>query len=108
VEPAATGKKDHWPKSVKIFRAALNEALSKHGKDCDPFGDGTKVKAVATSDVRAEFSARYPSDAGDAAKQKEAKLKAFKRAMRQALEHDLIGAREIEGNDHLWLATHQA
>src|SRR5262249_54641286 len=106
--PAATSKKDYWPKSAKIFRTALNETLCNQGKDCDPFGDGLmKVKAVPTLAVRKEVCARYPSARGDAAKQKDAKRNAFNRAMRLVMARDLVGAREIDGIEHIWLPAAQ-
>ena len=87
-------------KSTKILKAALVEVLSSEGEDRDPFGDGKmKVKTVSASAVRTEFMKRYPADD----KQADAKIKAFVRSMKTALDRDLIGSREIKGVDHLWL-----
>ena len=62
-----------------------------------PFGtEGPKVRAVREAVVRHEFMARYPAEL-------DAKQKAFKRALRLALEKELIASRELEGVDHLWL-----
>jgi hypothetical protein len=100
----ATSQREGWPKSTKILKASLIEVLSNEGKDCDPFGDvKMKVKTVSASAVRIEFVKRYPADTIELSKQADAKRQAFNRAMKQALDRDLIGAREIDGVDHLWL-----
>ncbi|WP_347264456.1 bifunctional DNA primase/polymerase [Nitrobacter sp.] len=101
----ATDQRERWPRSTKILKAALVEALNNEGVERDPFGDGKmKVKTVATASVRAEFMKRYPADGDEPNKQAEAKRKAFRRSMETALDRDLIGSREIAGIDHLWLA----
>lgn len=101
-----TDRKAGWSKSTKILRAAMAEVLLNKGRACDPFGDGKlTVKVVALDAVRAEFEARYPADADDANKRADTKRKAFKRAVKDALERDLIGSREIDGIDHIWLVN---
>jgi hypothetical protein len=98
----ATDQRERWPKSTKILKAALVEALNSEGVERDPFGDGKmRTKTVAASSVRAEFMKRYPADDNHA----DAKRKAFGRAIKTALDRDLIGSREIAGMDHLWLAV---
>jgi hypothetical protein len=100
-----TSQRERWPRSTKVLKSALIEVLSNEGKDCSPFGDGKmKVKAVPAASVRAEFMKRYPADTIEPSKQSDAKRQAFNRAMKQAMDRDLIGAREIGGVDHLWLA----
>lgn len=97
-----TDQRERWPNSTKILKASLVEALNNEGIERDPFGDRKmKAKTVAVSAVRAEFMKRYPADDRKA----DAKRKAFVRSMKTALERDLIGSREIEGIDHLWLAV---
>lgn len=97
-----TDQRERWPNSTKILKASLVEALNNEGIERDPFGDRKmKAKTVAASSVRAEFMKRYPADD----KKADAKRKAFVRSMKTALERDLIGSREIEGIDYLWLAV---
>ena len=48
---------------------------------------------------------RYPAETIEPAKRADAKRQAFNRAMKQAMDRDLIGVREIGGVDHLWLAV---
>jgi hypothetical protein len=88
--------KERWPKSLRVFRAAMKTALTE-GKMIAPFGaEGPTVRAVPEAAVRQEFMARYPAAA-------DAKQKAFKRAIKAALVVDLIASRELQGVDHLWL-----
>ena len=99
-----TDRKDRWSRSIKILRAALAEVLISKGRECDPFGDGKlTVKVVALDAVRTEFEARYPADGGDADKRADAKRKAFRRAVKDALEQDLISSLEIEGLYDIWM-----
>ena len=61
------------------------------------------VRAVPLDTVRFEFVAAYPAEGGDAKAKREAKSKAFKRALKQARENGLVGSREIAGIDYVWL-----
>ena len=80
-----------------------------HGKPMRPYGGNDPqgrrltVRAVALDTVRFEFVAAYPAEGGDAKAKRDAKQKAFKRALEQARERELIGSREIGGIDYLWL-----
>ena len=97
--------RERWPKSTKILKTSLNEVLNNEGKERDPFGDGKlRVKTVPTASVRAEFMKRYPAETIEPGKQADAKRQAFNRAIKQAIERELIGAREIDGIDHVWFA----
>jgi hypothetical protein len=97
--PVETGKKDRWPKSLRVFRSALAAALADKGKMIRPFAgeDGPLVRAVTDNAVRDELLAAYPGDTPDA------KRKAFKRSLKTARDSGLICSREIAGVDHLWL-----
>ena len=64
---------------------------------------GPTVRAVPISEVRREFIAAYPADAGDAEAKGNAKRMAFTRALKQARDKELICSREIGGIDYLWL-----
>lgn len=102
----STDQRERWPRSAKVLKASLIEVLSSEGKECDPFGDGKiKLKTVPAAAVRTEFMKRYPADTIEPSKRSDAKRQAFNRAMKQAMGRDLIGAREIGGVDHLWLAV---
>jgi hypothetical protein len=93
---AETSKKDRWSKSLRIFRAALTDAMAEHGASTKPFVDGPVLRTVSIQVVRDEFMKAYIGDA-------DAKRKAFTRNVKAARESGLIGSREIAGIDHLWL-----
>jgi hypothetical protein len=104
-----TAARERWPKSLRVFRAAVEISITNHGKPMRPYGGNdlfkdadVTVKAVALDTVRFEFVAAYPAQ-GDAKAKREAKQKAFTRALAQARERELIGSREISGIDYLWL-----
>jgi hypothetical protein len=100
-----TDQRERWPRVTKILKGALIEAIINEGVERDPFGDGKlRVKTVATTSLRAEFMKRYPANA-ERDNQASVKRQAFYRAMKMAIERNLIGAREIDGVDHLWLAV---
>ena len=106
----ATAARERWPRSLRIFKAAVETTITSHGKPMRPDGsndlfkdDDLTVRAVALDTVRFEFVAAYPAEGGDAKAKREAKLKAFKRALKQARNNGLVGSREIAGIDYVWL-----
>lgn len=103
-QESPTSRKERWPQSLRVFRNALNVALIEDGKPVRPFGnEGPEVRAVTQARVRTEFMAAYPAEGEDARKRAEAKTKAFKRALRTALDRGLVVSRDLGGVDHLWL-----
>jgi hypothetical protein len=99
----STGSRERWPKSLKIFRSALNTALAESGTVGRPFHDGPTVKMVADRHVRDEFLKAYPAGGENEQKKIDAKRQAFNRALKAARERDLICSRDLGGVDHLWL-----
>ena len=83
-----------WPKSLRIFKRALDKTLGDSGKRLRPFLDGPEVLAVASETVRAEFLKAYPDDSAN-----NTKGKAFKRAIVRAVEAGVICAREIDAEN---------
>ena len=79
-----------WPKSLLIFKRALDKTLDENGKRMRPFPDGPEVLAVASATVREEFLKTYPHENA------KTKGKAFERAIKQAVEANLACAREID------------
>jgi hypothetical protein len=59
------------------------------------------VKAVKVSDVRKEFDRRYIADEVDPDKAREAKRKAFKRAL-NGLPGESFSGGEVNGVDWIW------
>lgn len=103
LEEGSTGAKPKWPRSLRIFHQALLTAIITDGEYGTPFHDGPKVKWVPDYKVKAQFIAAYPSDGDTEAKKKDAKRAAFNRAVKAASERNLIGSRDINGIDHLWV-----
>lgn len=101
----STSSKERWPKSLRIFRQALLTTLIDAGEFAVPFYDGPEVKMVPDFKVRAEFMAAYPVDGEDAKQKTDAKRNAFNRALKMALERNLVCSRDIGGVDHLWLVV---
>jgi hypothetical protein len=92
-----------WPRSLKIFRNALETALAEHSQRIWPFSnEGPEVMAVAEAKVRAEFMAAYPATGDDPKKKADTKSRAFLRTLKAARECGLIMSREVGGVDLLW------
>lgn len=103
---ARVAPKDRWPTSLKVFRGAMRAMLDdgSKAKRIRPFGvEGVEVVAVLDKAVRAEFCVAYPADGNTDHQRADAKRNAYNRARRIALEKGLIGARDHNGSDYLWL-----
>jgi hypothetical protein len=78
--------------------------LSADGIELRPYADGPMVRAVDLEVARKEFYKDHPAD-GDTDKQKQdARRKAFARALKDAKDAGLIGTRDIDGIQYVWLA----
>jgi hypothetical protein len=96
-EPAqAARKRERWPKSLSLFKRALDASLEQFGQDIRPFVDGATVHAVTRDRVREEFLASYPADGS------EAKRKAFFRTERDAVTRGLLAVRELGKVQWFW------
>lgn len=104
-EAAAAKVKERWPKSLKVFRDAMRNALASNSIRVRPFGgEGPEVVAVRQSEARTEFFAAYPAEGDTEAQRADAKKKAFTRAQKSAVENGLIATRDVLGVPHLWFA----
>jgi AAA domain len=92
-----------WSRSLRLLRQVLMATLAD-GKDMQPFPDGPVVRACDLDVVRAEFSKQYPTN-GTARQKADAMRKAFQRAVEDAQGRGLVGVREVEGAQFVWLAT---
>jgi hypothetical protein len=86
----------------RMLKEALADVVLKHGEMRKPHHDGPERKVVKAEAVREEFIRRYPADSK--ANAAEAKATAWRRALSKSHESRIIGAREIDGEDYLWLA----
>jgi AAA domain len=97
-------KKDAWSKSLRLLRKILMNLLADCGKDVRPYTDAATVRAVDKEIIRREFYKEHPAE-GETDKQKQAaKRQAFNRSLKDAQAASLIGFREIEGIEYVWLA----
>lgn len=88
-----------WPKSLRLFRRILVSALAASGQEIDD--SGRTVRAVPTDVVRAEFYRQHISD-GTEEQRKEARRKAYHRALKDAQARNLAGCCEISGVQSIW------
>jgi hypothetical protein len=105
-EVARPEAKDKWDKkSMRHLQRTLMAMLAEHGEDTQPGPpDGPSIRAVNVETVRAEFYATYVVDGTDEQKAA-ARQKAFKRALNEAQAAGLVGAREIGGQQLMWLSV---
>ena len=97
---AARTNFDPW-KVAKDLNRALLVVLAERGQDMHPFHDqGPKVRAAPLKAVRAELFKAYPSEGSD-----DAKRQAWKRQLKRARDNGVVGTREIDGEDFIWLAA---
>jgi hypothetical protein len=103
----ATKQRD-WPASLKVFRKALVEATLSLGFDHKIEG-GPTVKAVELQHVRAAFYRLYAVASDDAVPNldqlRDAKKKAFARALEKAQAQHLVGAWFDGTNQIVWLVS---
>jgi AAA domain len=96
-----------WPPSLKVFRAALIDALLGFGFDYK-IENGPTVKAVDLRKVRDAFYKTYAvsSEDGSTAEQlRDSKKKAFARSLEKAQALQLIAARAETQRQIIWLAS---
>jgi hypothetical protein len=102
-ERAPATKMRGWPKSLVIFKKALDFVLADAGQRLRPFVDGPEIVAAKRDAVRAEFMKSYPAD------DRKAKGIAFRRCEEKAIANGLIQSREIgaaeSAETFLWLLT---
>ena len=105
LDTAAAGKAGTWTKALRVLQRALISVIGDQGAAMRPFSDGPMVQAVALDIVRAEFYKTYPATGETKDQQQDAKKKAFARSVKDAQATSLIGVREIDGIQRVWLAS---
>jgi len=101
------GPRRDWPPSLKVFRAALVEALLGFGFDFK-IEDGSTVKAVDLNKVRSVFYKTYVVDSDEGATREQmldSKKKAFARHLEKAQQLQLIAARSEGNRQIIWLVS---
>ena len=95
---------DKAAKTSKGQRAivdAINEVMDGRSKMITPRAGMSPIRAVRVTDLREEFDRRYVTDEPEPEKAKEAKRKAFKRAL-DHLSPSQFAAGSAEGADWIW------
>jgi AAA domain len=82
-------KTKRWPKSLLVFRRALENTIAAVGQPIRPFPEGPEVLATRRDAVRAEFLKIYPAD------DPKAKGQAFRRCEKDAVAEGLMTARDL-------------
>jgi hypothetical protein len=107
--PQAAAAKERWSKSLWLLRQVLMTILADHGCSCQPYADGPTVRACDIALVRQEFCKQYPAH-GDEKQKAHTRLQAFYRAIKaaQTAQDSLIGIREVDGVQLIWLTKPEA
>ncbi len=95
---------DRWTPSMQLLRRVLTTVLADCGQKAWPFSDGPEVCACDLELVRGEFYRQYPAD-GTAQQKAEARRKAFGRSVKESIARSVVGSREVDGVQLIWLAT---
>jgi hypothetical protein len=99
-------KKDPWSKSLRMLRRVLMNVLVDRGTELRPYADDpkTQVRAVDKELVRTEFYKDHPAEGETHEKRQDARRRAFNRSINDAQIAGLIGVREIDSVQYVWLA----
>jgi hypothetical protein len=84
VESQPPPKSKPWPRSLAIFKRALDEAIGNFGMTSTPRAGMPEVRAVSREKVRAEFFRIYPGET------QKAKRDAFSRCAKDAVERGIM------------------
>lgn len=96
---ATTARPGRWPKSLTLFKRALDDALLDAGALIHPWPNMVAVTATDQEEIRTRFYATYPSlEPGT-------RRKAFDRALKTALDNSLVTTKTIDGNIMAWIST---
>ena len=102
-EGVAQQTKTRWPKSLQVFKTALDNTLVTTGERLRPSHDSSEVIAVDIEQVRPEFYKLYLVTKGESEEQKqEARRRAFTRAVDDAQKHQVIGKTNHNGKQMVW------
>jgi hypothetical protein len=101
-----TQNDDRWTPSMQLLRRVLMTVLVD-GRYIQPFPDGPTVRACDLEVVRAEFYRQYPAD-GTEKQKSEARRKAFGRSVKETIARGLVGTREVDRVQFIWLAKPEA
>jgi hypothetical protein len=92
-QPPSAKTRKPWPKSLHMFKRALDTVLGERGKKIKPFHDKAEFLAVKLSLVRDEYYKVHPAPV------KATKEKAFERAVKDAIAVDMACVREVDAEN---------
>jgi hypothetical protein len=97
-----------WPRTMRVLKDAISEAMLSAGEDYQ-IEDGPKVRAVDIKRVRETFLRDYvvDSDGSTAESEKDAKRRAFRRALEKAQALKLIAGRDMGNRQIVWFVSAQ-
>ncbi len=95
-----------WTPSMQLLRRVLITILIDCGQIIRPFPDGPEVRACNLEHVRPEFYRQYPAD-GTEQQKAEARRKAFRRSVNKSIARGVVGSREVDDVQLIWLATQE-
>jgi AAA domain len=103
----ATAKRD-VPRAQRLLMSVIEAAIDEAGLSFMPFADGPTVRGVKDGIARARYYGRIaePEDDEDADKASDRKRKAWKRAVKAALDAKDLMAVERDGGRLLWKPWH--
>jgi hypothetical protein len=101
-EPAKAPKQ--VPRAQRLLMSVITDAIDEAGFQFAAFSDGPLVRGVKDAIARARYYARIaePEDDEDAGKASDRKRKAWKRAVKAALDARDLMAVERDGGRLLW------
>ena len=92
---------------MQLLRRVLMSVLADQGRNARPFADGPDVRACDIELLREEFYLQHHA-AGSPKRKREARKKAFNRAMKTSKERNVVATREVYGVQLIWLINPQA
>ena len=93
-----------WSDGIKMLRRVLMSVVADCGTDLPAFAGGPTVRAVNSDLVRDEYCKQTPAE-GDAPTKKKTRLQQYRRAIKSAQAKGLIGLREINDVQWIWLTS---
>jgi hypothetical protein len=104
--PQTTPADARWTPSMQLLRRILMTMLADCAQKLRPFSDELEVQACDVRLVRAEFYRQYIAD-GTEQQKAETRRKAFNRAIKESIARAVVGSRELNGVQFIWLATQE-
>jgi hypothetical protein len=104
-EAGATAAASQWnTNALRNLKRALLEVLPAYGRDEYPYADGPMCRVVDSDVLRPEYIKTSVVDSDTPEKMADAHRKAYTRALKAAQDRGLIGVKNRDGRQTVWLA----